>query len=111
MPKQENEAGTETAGKVDRIIHEPARFATLAILNSVESADFLYLMNQIGLTWGNLSSHLTKLEVAGYITIEKGFLGKKPHTTLKITKQGQAAFAEYRRNMQSLLDSMTDKTA
>ena len=59
--------------KIDRLIHEPARFTILAYLYFTESADFLFLMRQTGLTGGNLSSHLSKLEAAGYISIEKEF--------------------------------------
>jgi len=105
VPENKVQAESESTGKLDRIIHEPARFAILAILNSVENADFLYIMNQIGLTWGNLSSHLNKLEAVDYITAEKGYLGKKPHTVLKITGRGRDAFAEYHQKMQTMLDS------
>ena len=109
MPESKIRIETESATKLDRIIHEPARFAILAILSSVENADFLYLMNQIGLTWGNLSSHLTKLESVDYITVEKGYLGKKPRTVLRITRQGRIAFTEYRRNMRNLLELPEDR--
>jgi DNA-binding transcriptional ArsR family regulator len=63
--------------EVDRVIHEPARLAIMAILFVIESADFSFLMNQTGLSWGNLSAHMTKLEEAGYIDIEKGFKGRR----------------------------------
>lgn len=97
------------ATTVDRLIHEPSRFMIMAHLYVVESADFLFLMRQIGLTWGNLSSHLSKLENAGYIVIEKEFLGKKPHTMLHLTDDGRAAFEEYRKNMKQVLDDLPAK--
>ena len=93
-----------TVASVDRLVHEPARFMILAHLYVVESADFVYLIRQTGLTWGNLSSHLSKLEAAGYVTIEKEFLGKKPHTMLGITENGRTAFDIYRRDMKKMLE-------
>lgn len=74
----------------DKLVHEPARLAVLALLSSVESADFTWLMHQTGLTQGNLSTHLTKLDQAGLVSIEKGFQGKRPKTTLRITGEGAA---------------------
>ena len=74
--------------ELDKTIHEPARFVILAILLSVESADFTYLMAQTGLTQGNLSAHLSKLGAAGLISVEKAFEGKRPKTTLQITSMG-----------------------
>ncbi len=94
---------------VDRLIHEPSRFMIMAHLYVVESADFLFLMRQTGLTWGNLSSHLSKLEAAGYVAIEKEFLGKKPHTMLRITDEGRVAFQGYRQNMKQVLDELPDR--
>ena len=93
---------------IDRLIHEPARLMILAVLYVVESADFLFLMRQTGLTWGNLSSHLSKLEEAGYVQIEKEFVGKKPHTMLHLTDDGRAAFREYRQRMKQVLDDLPD---
>ncbi len=91
---------------VDRLIHEPSRFMIMAQLYVVESADFLFLMQQTGLTWGNLSSHLSKLETADYVAIEKEFLGKKPHTMLRITDKGRVTFQRYRQNMKQVLDEL-----
>ncbi len=65
-------------------------------------------MRQTGLTWGNLSSHMSKLEEAGYIQVEKGFKGKKPHTMLHLTRKGQNAFREYRRRMRQVLDDLPE---
>ena len=93
---------------IDRIIHEPARLMILALLYVVESGDFTFLMRQTGLTWGNLSSHLSKLEAAGYVEIEKEFVGKKPHTMLHLTDEGRAAFRDYRQRMQQMLDNLPE---
>ena len=93
---------------IDRLVHEPARLTILAHLYVVESADFLFLMSQTGLTWGNLSSHLSKLEAAGYIEIEKKFKGKKPNTMLKITDKGRSAFLGYREKMKQALDTLPE---
>jgi DNA-binding transcriptional ArsR family regulator len=93
---------------IDRLIHEPARLMILALLYVVESADFTFLMSQTGLTWGNLSSHMSKLEDAGYIEVEKEFRGKKPHTMLCLTDEGRVAFREYRHSMKQILDDLPD---
>lgn len=89
--------------EIDRVIHEPARLLIMAHLYVVEAADFLYLMNQTGLTFGNLSSHMTRLEEAGYIEVEKSFVDKRPNTRLSLTDEGRRAFEEYRENMRGLL--------
>jgi len=93
---------------IDQVIHAPARLMVLTYLYVVESADYVFLMRLTGLTWGNLSTHLTKLEEAGYITIKKEFKGRKPHTTLSLTKHGRAAFKEYKKSMQQVLDDLPD---
>lgn len=93
---------------IDRVIHEPARLLILACLSVVDSADFLFLMNQTNLTRGNLSSHLSKLETAGYVEIKKEFVDKIPRTLLALTEKGRNAFHEYRRNMKQVLDSLSD---
>ena len=105
--KDESE-GQLPLAKIDRLIHEPARFMIMAYLYVVESADFLFLMRQTGLTWGNLSSHLSKLEAAGYVAIKKEFLDKKPHTVLRLTRDGRAAFEEYRKNMKQVLGELPE---
>ena len=88
--------------EIDRLIHEPARLAVMAVLYVVDSADFTFLMNQTGLTWGNLSAHLTKLEEAGYIQVEKSFKGRRPNTNLQLTANGRQAFDEYVRLMKQV---------
>jgi DNA-binding MarR family transcriptional regulator len=106
---------TETAGTdlqpiadIDRLVHEPARLMILTILYVVESADFLYLMRQTGLTRGNLSSHLSKLEAAGYIDVKKEFVDKIPRTLLRMTDTGRDAFQSYRQNMMQVLEDLAD---
>jgi len=93
---------------VDRVIHEPARLMILAVLYVVQSADFTFLMAQTGLSWGNLSSHMSKLEAAGYIEVEKEFVERRPRTMLKLTASGRLAFQEYRRSMKQVLDDLPE---
>jgi len=87
---------------IDRLIHEPVRLLIMANLYVVDTADFLYLMNQLNLTFGNLSSHMSKLEEAGYINVEKEFQDKKPVTKLSLTDLGREAFEDYRQRMKHL---------
>jgi DNA-binding MarR family transcriptional regulator len=90
---------------VDRLIHEPARLMIVAILSAVESADFLYLQRETGLTKGNLSSHLTRLEEGGYIQIEKTYRGKLPLTICRLTPAGQKAFQDYRKRLKRFVEN------
>jgi len=93
--------------QVNRVIHEPARLMILACLAAVEAADFLFVMNQTGLTGGNLSSHMTRLEEAGYISVKKEFVDRIPRTLLRITRKGRDALRLYKRTMlQVLKDSL-----
>jgi DNA-binding MarR family transcriptional regulator len=94
--------------EIDRMVHEPARLAILALLYVIESADFTFLMNQTGLSWGNLSTHMSKLEEVGYIDIEKSFKGRRPNTNLHLTTDGRSAFREYRQKMKQILDDLPD---
>ncbi|HEY1240770.1 MAG TPA: transcriptional regulator [Bryobacteraceae bacterium] len=88
---------------VDRIIHEPARLMIAALLSGAKEADFLFLLRETGLTKGNLSSHLAKLEDAAYVEIEKTFRGKIPLTLVRLTSKGRAALQSYRKRMNGLL--------
>ena len=92
---------------IDRIIHEPARLLLVAILYAAESADFLYLLRESGLSKGNLSTHLTRLEQAEYIQVEKTFRGKIPQTLIRLTKKGRAAFEAYRRQLKRIVETTT----
>lgn len=90
---------------VDRVIHQPARTMIIAILYNLQSADFLFLQREVGLTKGNLSAHLTKLEEAGYIQIEKSFRGKVPLTLCLLTENGRKAFDAYRQTLKQFVAS------
>ena len=93
---------------VDRLIHEPARLKLMALLYVLDSADFTFLMGQTGMTWGNLSTHMSKLEKAEYIEVVKTFKGKRPNTMLRLTDAGREAFNTYRQNMQQLFDDLPE---
>ena len=89
--------------ELDRVIHEPARLLIVALLHGVKEADFLYLMRESELTKGNLSSHLAKLEQAGYVEIEKTYRGKVPLTIVRLSRAGRSAFETYRKSLSGLL--------
>ena len=93
---------------INQVIHAPARLMVLAYLYVVDSVDYVFLMRITELTWGNLSAHLAKLEEAGYIEVNKGYKGKKPHTTIRLSRQGRAAFRKYKRSLQKVLDDLPD---
>jgi len=80
---------------LDRTIHEPARLRIVTILSGVDVADFNFLLDTLGLTKGNLSSHIDKLEKAGYVEVIKSFKGKIPHTQFRLTGEGHGALEEY----------------
>ena len=88
---------------VNRVLHEPARLLLAALLYPVEGADFLFLLRESGLTKGNLSSHLAKLEDAGYVVVTKGYEGRVPHTDYRMTDDGRTAFRSYRDQMRRAL--------
>jgi len=108
MPDSRPDTDLHPLANIDQVAHAPARLMVLTYLYVVESADYVYLMRMTGLTWGNLSTHLTKLEQNNYIEMEKGFKGKKPHTTVHLTDQGRAAFREYKKSMQQVLDDLPE---
>ena len=89
--------------ELDRVIHEPARLLIVALLSRLEEADFLYLLRETGLTKGNLFTHLAKLESSGYVSVKKGFRGKKTFTIVRLTTQGRKNFRQYRKSMGALL--------
>jgi len=107
-PSKTNDDELDAIQNINKIIHEPARLLLMAHLFVVESADFLFLQRQTGLTWGNISSHLRKLENVGYVAVEKEFIDKKPHTTLKLTDKGRKAFKEYRKNMKQVFEDLPE---
>ena len=87
---------------LDRVIHEPGRLMIAALLFAVEQADFLYLLHETGMNKGTLSSHISRLEEAGYVEVEKTYRGKVPQTLLRLTTEGRKAFEQYRRNLKAL---------
>ena len=95
-----------TIADIDRIVHSPPRLMILAYLAAVDSADFIFLMNQVSLTRGNLSSHLKTLEEAEYVSIEKEFVEKVPRTLIRLTEAGRRAIQTYREQMQMVLDEL-----
>jgi predicted ArsR family transcriptional regulator len=91
---------------IDRVIHEPARLALMAYLSVVEEADFVFLVQQIGLSPGNAGSHLKKLCDAGYLSMAKTFAGNRPQTVFSATERGRGALASYCRTMAAILHSV-----
>jgi DNA-binding MarR family transcriptional regulator len=96
---QESAVDLQAITGVERLVHEPGRLVVLACLAVVARADFLYVMRETGLSQGNLSSHLAKLEAAGYVEIEKTFSGKVPRTVLQLTDRGREALRAYRNRL------------
>ena len=91
---------------IDRIVHSPPRLMILAYLAAVDSADFIFLMNQVELTRGNLSSHLKTLEEADYVDIQKEFVDKVPRTLIRLTEKGREAIQTYRDQMRTVIDDL-----
>ncbi len=97
-PERHGEDLRALAG-LDKLIHEPGRLAVISHLSVVEEADFLFLLDQTRLTRGNLSSHMAKLEEAGYVLVSKSFVEKMPRTTYRLTSRGRKAFDAYRKEL------------
>jgi DNA-binding MarR family transcriptional regulator len=95
--------------EIDKTIHEPARLAILMYLYSVDEADAVFLFNATKLTWGNLSSHVSKLEEAGFVKVAKGFVGKKPRTLVELTEAGREALETYLETMRNALGRSVPK--
>ena len=106
--KKNSDNNVPSIPTIDKLIHEPARLTIMAHLFVVQSVDFLFLQRQTGLTWGNISSHVSKLETAGYISVEKEFIDKKPHTTLKLTEPGRSALKVYKKNMKQVFEDLPE---
>ena len=87
---------------INRLVHEPVRLAILKILTSAKEVDFNFLLTTLGVTKGNLATHINKLETAGYIVVRKEFRGKIPHTSYTITKTGRQEFQKYWENLAAL---------
>ena len=105
---EEKEIAVSSLTDIDPIIHAPARLMVMTYLYVVESLDFVYLKRVTNLSWGNLSTHLTKLEEAGYVSMKKSFQDKKPKTMIQLTGRGRAAFRNYKDNMQQVLGDLPD---
>ena len=105
MDEQGN-TGLHPLAHIDRVIHAPARLMVMTYLYVVESADFIFLMNLTGLTWGNLSSHLSKLEEAEYVEVEKTFKGKRSHTMIRLSEKGREAFQRYKESIEQVLGNL-----
>jgi DNA-binding MarR family transcriptional regulator len=106
----EGEPGVDlqAIANVERLVHEPGRLLVLACLSVVARADFLYVMRETGLSQGNLSSHLGKLEAAGYVAVEKTFVGKVPRTVLQLTERGREALRAYRNQLMEVLSRLPE---
>jgi len=94
--------------KIDKIIYEPVRLSILAHLYVLDSTDALFLKNQIGLTWGNFSTHLKRLEDAEYIEVQKEFVDRKPVTSYRLSQNGREAFQQYRERISGFLEELPD---
>jgi DNA-binding MarR family transcriptional regulator len=92
----------EEVAALDRLVHEPARLAVLTALSACKGADFLYLQRLTALSKGNLSSHLSRLEDAGLVAIEKSFVGKVPNTHVSITTAGRRAVERHWKRLDQL---------
>jgi DNA-binding MarR family transcriptional regulator len=93
----------QAISQLDRVIHEPGRLMIVALLWAVKECDFVYLQHETELNKGTLSSHLARLEEAGYVEIEKTFRGKVPRTLLRLTPIGRGAFEQYRKKLNGAL--------
>ena len=94
---------------VDRLIHEPARLLIVTLLYPVEKVDFLYLLHETQLTKGNLSAHLSKLEDAGYLGIEKTYRGKIRQTLIRLSPAGRKAFEDYREKLERIVNRISQE--
>jgi DNA-binding MarR family transcriptional regulator len=106
VSKTPEEPGVQPIADIDRMVHAPARLMILAFLSAVDSADFTFLLNQTGLTRGNLSSHLQKLEDAGYISVQKEFVDRIPHTLIRLTDEGREAIQTYKETMRQVVEDL-----
>ena len=89
--------------ELNPVIHGKLRLALLSLLSGIEEAEFTWLRSKTGSTDGNLGAQLAKLEEAGYVTVEKKFVLRKPQTLYRMTEAGRAAFIEYVQALKQLL--------
>lgn len=107
-PEKQSLPDLDPIEKIDPAIHAPSRLMILAYLAAIESADFTFLLNQTRLTRGNLSTHISRLEEAGYVEVKKEFVDRIPRTLYKLTDAGKKAIQNYRENMRSVIDQLLD---
>ena len=105
-PSDPDNKDIQKVDDIDRTVHSPTRLKILVVLAAVENADFTFLVRNTGLTRGNLSANLRKLEEAGYISVEKAFAGRIPRTIVELTNEGRNALQAYSENMRSVLDEL-----
>lgn len=91
---------------LDKVLHEPARLSIVACLSVVEEVDFVFLQSQTGMTGGNLSSHIKKLEEKDYLAVKKEFRDGKPRTSFRLTKAGREGFRKYLQATKRLLKEL-----
>lgn len=104
MSDPDSEVPFERLAELDKLIHEPARLSILTALSSCGQADFTFLRRLTGLTRGNLSSHLSRLEEAGLVDVDKSFEDKTPVTTVSLNEDGRRTIARYWDELQTLRD-------
>lgn len=95
---------THPTQRIDDTVHQRVRLGILALLSPVRSCDFVYLRDEMEATDGNLSRHLSVLEEAGYVKVEKGYVGRKPRTSVRITNQGRKALGDEVAALKQLID-------
>jgi predicted ArsR family transcriptional regulator len=98
-----SDAPAAAVGAIDDVLHARSRLGIVTVLTSRGHADFITLKSQLGLTDGNLGAHLRVLEEAGYVKVAKGFEGRKPRTTFRMTAAGRRAFANYLQGLESVI--------
>ena len=94
--------------EIDSFLHEPARLRLLIYLSVLEAADFMYLLRQSGMSRGNLSVQMTKLEEAGIVTVDKSLVNNRPRTTYSLSVEGRKALGRYKQAMEDVLRSLPD---
>lgn len=97
----------ESLLSLDKTMHEPARLTIVACLAELEEADFVFIQSQTGMTVGNLSSHIRKLEQTGYLQVKKEFKDNRPHTTLRLTEAGKQTFDDYIKTLRDFLNTVS----
>lgn len=101
-------ASAPTLPTIDSFIHEPARLRVLALLTLVDEADFMFILRQTGLSRGNLSVQMTKLEGAGFVELDRRLDGNRTRTSYHLSSAGHQALRAYKRSVQQVLDALPD---